>query len=74
LRVGGFAGEKQEYARGERRTCSAVLSEWICAVQAIITATGAKIIALMREEQVRLSPLECLEFWRRVCAASEIRM
>jgi hypothetical protein len=33
----------------------------ISAVKAIIAATGRQIIALMREEQVRLSPLVCTE-------------
>jgi hypothetical protein len=50
---------RQSCAEGERRTCSAALRELICGVVAISSATGKKTIALMREEQVRLSPLVC---------------
>ena len=62
-------------ASGKRRTCSAVLSELIAGGEAFIAANGnnpqrpcagaitvavVKIIALMREEQVRLLLEFCL--------------
>jgi hypothetical protein len=61
------ANRRQSCTNSKRRTCSAFLSELIRGVVAIITAHRYKIIALAREEQVRLSPLFCSEF-QRGCA------
>jgi hypothetical protein len=53
---------RQLRATGKRRTCSASLSELICGPPEIITAHRHKIIALVREEQVRLLPYVRPEF------------